>query len=146
MTEIKLVFSKSDSIWSKIIRFATFSKWSHVEYITPDGNFISAEIGKGVYVEHEDRNPTWTKYEIVTVECSDLQAEQFFKWINKQVGKKYDFVGIFGLWFGRRWQDEDSWFCSELIVAGLVKFKIVETAGQPHRITPQMMYDGLKGR
>ena len=109
MNHLTFIFSKSNSLWSKLIRLVTFSKWSHVEYVSPSGNIIT-------------------------------------KWINKQVGKKYDLLGIFGLWLKRRWQDDDAWFCSELLVAGMHKFKIVKVDSQPHRITPQMMYDGLKGK
>lgn len=147
MNHLTFIFSKSNSLWSKLIRLVTFSKWSHVEYVSPSGNIISAELGRGVYSDPEDRPlQDWTAADVVKVPVTDLQLEQFTKWINKQVGKKYDLLGIFGLWLKRRWQDDYAWFCSELLVAGMHKFKIVKVDSQPHRITPQMMYDGLKGK
>lgn len=146
MTEITFIFSKSNSLWSKLIRLVTLSKWSHVEYVSPTGEVISAELGRGVYIDPQDRPiQNWTSAIALKVPVSELQAIQYEKWIRKQIGKKYDLLGIFGLWFRRRWQDDDSWFCSELLVAGLEKFEIVNVGGEPHRITPQMMYDGLQG-
>lgn len=47
-------------------------------------------------------------------EVPDLQAG--LDWARKQIGKKYDFKGAFGLSLepDRQWQEDDKWFCHEL--------------------------------
>jgi uncharacterized protein YycO len=43
------------------------------------------------------------------------------EWANSQIGKSYDFLGAFGLGLspGRRWQEDDKWFCHELCAAAI---------------------------
>jgi hypothetical protein len=57
------------------------------------------------------------------------------------VGKPYDLTALFGLLMRRDWQEEDRWFCSELVgwafaQGGSPLFR----ADALHRITPQNLW------
>ena len=58
-----------------------------------------------------------------------------------QIGKPYDLTALFGLLMHRDWQEDDSWFCSELVAWAFSR------GGSPlfrrevmHRITPQHLW------
>ena len=70
--------------------------------------------------------------------CNDHLAR---RWLLDQLGKPYDWSAIWS-WFGSRdWQEEDSWFCSELVAraaeAGNRRVVYAETA----RVTPGMIWN-----
>lgn len=48
-------------------------------------------------------------------------AEAGLTWARSQVGKPYDFKGGFGLAIelDRNWQDDDKWFCFELVASAI---------------------------
>jgi len=66
-----------------------------------------------------------------------LQAVAF---LESQLGKKYDWMALVALPFGRNWQSPFKWFCSELVAKALVM------TGQPnflikkHRIFPSHLW------
>ena len=58
-----------------------------------------------------------------------------------QIGKPYDYTAILGLGLRRDWQEEDAWFCSELVAWAF------QHAGEPlfraeclRRVTPQHLW------
>lgn len=61
----------------------------------------------------------YPKSDFHTVEVPNIEAAR--KFAEAQLGKKYDVSAIFGIVFqNRRWQDDDKWFCSELVEAILL--------------------------
>jgi len=139
MTSIRLLFSTTSNPFSALIRAATWSRWSHVSMI--GGDFvIEAAALHGVrrvslmeaFSRAEDR-------EIVALPCADPAA--VIAAASSQIGKPYDYTAVLGLGLHRDWQEDDSWFCSELVAWGF------NTAGQPlfrsdcmRRITPQHLW------
>lgn len=135
MGAISLLFSTSGHPMSAVIRVGTWSDWSHVAII--DGNeVIEATAPAGVRrfpINHTKRSA------IVELPCRDPQA--VIAAAASQIGKPYDFTAIIGLGLHRDWQQEDSWFCSELVAWAF------EKVGDPlfradclRRVTPQHLW------
>lgn len=127
---IILQFSKSRNPFSWLIRKFTWSDWSHVDVVLPSGKLLGATSG-GVGL----REPEDVKQSIrFKIDAPITALEK----IASQIGKPYDWRGVFGLWLKRDWQENDSWFCSELVAWAF------KEAGKPllrtehlERITPR---------
>ena len=57
-----------------------------------------------------------------------------------QIGKPYDWQGVAGIGFRRRWQDEDAWFCSELVAWAFAEAGTPMFREHAWRITPRDIY------
>lgn len=132
--KIRLRFSSNRTLGSRLIRAATWSEYSHVEIVMPVCStlLLGAAIDGGVDLRppHQD----YLRLREFTVEAgySVIAAAQ------TQLRKPYDLSGALGLALHRDWQDDDSWFCSELVawafqVAGFPLLR----ADHLHRITPR---------
>lgn len=124
---------------STVIRAATWSRWSHVALIDGD-EVIEATAPAGVRrfpvveaINHAKRGA------IVELPCRS--AESILSAAASQLGKPYDYTAILGLGLHRDWQDDDSWFCSELVAWAF------QQAGEPlfrpevmRRVTPQHLW------
>jgi hypothetical protein len=111
--KIKLRFSADDGWISRIIRFFTWSKFSHVDYVFTDGSLFSAHP---CGVSFKDRNPNEIE-EYFEMEVTDKKVIE--KFLFQQINRPYDWKAIFGMPLRRNWQEEDNWFCSELIAAAI---------------------------
>ena len=87
-------------------------------------------------MEAINRSMEWALVELL---CADPEA--VIAAIAAQIGKPYDYTAILGLGLHRDWQENDSWFCSELVAWGF------NAAGHPlfrgecvRRITPQHLW------
>lgn len=110
---MKIIFTTSDSIVSKIIKLFTSSPWHHVGVVVGT-NVIEART-TGVVISTLREFKSRGKYHIVDVHCdNESKAVEF---LHAQVGKDYDFAGAIGLPFRTHWQDDTKWYCSELVAA-----------------------------
>ena len=109
---ITLQFSTTKHISSKAIQFFTWSWASHVDFVLPNGKLFGAlatQDGGGVRL-HDAEN--YTRIERFQVDA----PESIIDIAMTQAGKPYDWAGIFGLVLRERnWEDDDKWFCSELV-------------------------------
>lgn len=109
---ITLQFSTTRHISSKAIQFFTWSWASHVDFVLPNGKLFGAlatQDGGGVRL-HDAEN--YTRIERFQVDA----PESIIDIAMTQAGKPYDWAGIFGLVLRERnWEDDDKWFCSELV-------------------------------
>lgn len=131
-------FSAQRLIGSATIRHFTWSPYSHVDLVLPNGLLLGARATRGValYSPHEVENSRVAAYSVAT---NPRQQEAILRAARTQIGKPYDWGGVLGLALrSRRWQDDDSWFCSELVTWAF------EQAGVPllrtadaWRITPR---------
>jgi uncharacterized protein YycO len=140
MTVIKLHFTQRNTLLSWLARIMTASKYAHCE-VEIDGICYGARAFKGVYkqpvrelFENEDVIETWTV-------SADIEQEiQLQAWLDKQLGKKYDYLPALALGFLRQnWMNnDDKWFCSELIDAAFKQAGIPLTNQDymPYRLTP----------
>ena len=137
MTEkVKIRFTADRDFISWIIRVFTWSKFSHVDYVTSDGTLIGCWPKGGVYRHSRQAS------EIVYAEFEVQSKEQFEKFILDQLGKPYDWGAIFGLVF--RMGDLHStnkWFCSELIAEAAAATGTKLIRKEAARITPQDLWE-----
>lgn len=134
---IEILFSRNHLPFSYAIRAITWSDYSHVDLITKEAGLIGAMAQGGVRkYDFQKRLDKSSAAAIMTIEEADYDlAIQFAK---SQIGKPYDWAGVFGLWFHRDWEDTENWWCSELVAAALSAggFKPFSNSAM-NRITPQ---------
>jgi hypothetical protein len=105
---ITLQFSTTSSWSSQLIRWATWSPYSHVDLVLPGGWLFGATAAQGVSIRPPVVERGLRRFE-VDAPASVLEAGL------SQRGRPYDWRGIFGWGLRRNWQDQDAWFCSEFI-------------------------------
>lgn len=114
-TKIIIRFSSAHNPVSWAIRVRTWSRYSHVDFVLPGGLFLGAIPLKGVSI-HTTRRPVEDYFELsVTPE----QYRQIMDNAYSQMGKPYDYAGLFGFAVNRNWQDAFKWFCSEYIAGSI---------------------------
>ncbi len=109
---MRVLLCASNQIGSRIIRAVTWSRWSHAAII--DGDEIIEAVWPRVRVsplaDALVSHPRWVIIDIpVADEALAIAAAR------SQVGKPYDLWGVLGLGIKRNWQEDDAWWCSELI-------------------------------
>ncbi|MBI2769977.1 MAG: hypothetical protein HYX47_10165 [Burkholderiales bacterium] len=132
---VRIVFCRRRNLGSLILRTALWSAWSHCAIVNGD-QVIEASAFHGVRTRPlAELEAEASQREFVDVPCADPAA--LIAWATAQLNKPYDWRGVFGLAFHRKWQGGDSWFCSELVAAAFA------AAGSPlfvtdaWRITPR---------
>lgn len=132
MKNIYVRFSANYLPLSWAIRARTWSKYSHVDFVLPEGKFLGAIPTGGVCV-HEHKYPIEDYFKLeVTEEQFDLIMGNAWG----QLGKPYDFMGIFGFALNRDWQEDDNWFCSEFL-AGSIQPVIKLFNEEAYKIAPR---------
>ena len=144
MAKIKIIIStgnhKGDLPGSMLLRWLTRCEYSHCEIMYD--NYIVGARTHGV-----ERYPLETlaiKHDIGTLECSDEQKTLFDNFIESQIGKSYDYRSYLGFIFNKKtMEDQDKWFCSELILEGLSRAGIKLFNGdciKPWNIMPRDLH------
>lgn len=136
---MRLLFCTSKLPGALAIRAVTWSDWSHVAIIDGD-EVIEATFPQGVRVAPlADVLAKHSKYAIVDFDCASEAA--IIAAARGQLGKPYDWTALAGMLVHRDWQENDSWFCSELVAFAF------DAAGHPlfrpdanARITPQHLW------
>jgi hypothetical protein len=113
---IKLRFTYNPTWYNRAIRAYTWYPYTHVDYCMDDGSYISAIPGKGV-IQHTLSAKT---EQFLFIDADKPIVEHYLK---QEIGKPYDWWGIFGIATHRNWQEPDKWFCSELIAYAINKSK-----------------------
>lgn len=132
---ITIQFSTTNHISSKMIGFMTWSWASHTDFVLPDGTLFGAlAMENGGGVRKHILTPSYTRIERYTVDA----PESILDIALAQEGKPYDWGGIFGvLARNRNWEDDDKWFCSELVAYCFKKAGVPLINDEPYRITPR---------
>ena len=126
-------------------------EYSHISIVDPRSNNVNKIMiweawWDGVrYCEYTEDRPADAFYMEVPADTINL----FVTWLDQQVGKAYDYLGLLGfLWRSNKYQNPNKWFCSELAatafkVAGyhLYNWNVM----QPHQVTPALMVAALTG-
>lgn len=112
---MKLAFYRGRSFISRLIRWVTWGKYSHVAVILDDGRILEAwHEPNGVrWIEHlgEGHQPG-TLVDVFTVPPLRVPLASMFA-AEQMIGARYDFLGILGFAFRRRLHVRGKWFCSE---------------------------------
>ena len=131
MSTITLQFSTNNSIGARLIRWFTWSEYSHVDFVLEDGRLLGAQ-SDGVFIRKPNNH--YTKVQRVSVEA----PASVLKHARSQIGKPYDYGGIFGIILRRNWHDPKRWFCSEYVAWAFKEAKapLLRTE-RANRITPR---------
>lgn len=141
MATVRIIFGASQSLAGRTIRLVTWSRWSHCAVMF--GNtVIEATADDGVCITPISAFlKRYARTAMVDVEVGDRDGA-IYAALMSQVGKPYDWSGALSLFFRRRsWNDDDAWWCSELIPwawaeAGIPMFRATRIG----RITPEHIW------
>lgn len=135
---VSVIFTRTNTVLSFLLQMFLWSPWSHCAII--DGNeIIEAAAKHGVRRRLlAELIAESSKYEILDFVCDD--PSKIHEAASNQIGKPYDWFGAIGLGIHRNWQDQNKWFCSELVAwafhsAGYSLFRV-----EPWRITPRDLF------
>ena len=131
---MRIVFTRSSGIIAGLIRWFTWSEYNHVAIGRADGTLLIEAVGwRGVvFTTLEHHRSRATEIKVMEVE---VQGDPTVH-LREQLGKKYDYSGILGIWFRRNWQGENRWFCSELVAWSCAKAGTPLVVEEKHRVTP----------
>lgn len=107
---------------SRVIRFMTWSDYSHASWVSPDGGYEVESWIYGVQLEPGlgSNHTPGTVVDLFRVRDLTIEQEYLVEgFLREQVDKKYDWAGLFNF-ITRKPQspdEQDKWFCSELIFA-----------------------------
>ncbi len=121
---IRIAQYKGSSIISRVIKFISWGAYSHTGIILGDGLIVEAWQGSNsvrVIKSLSDGHKPGTPVDIYSVRMGVEQERLFTEYVEAQIGKKYDYWGIWGFLRRKDLQRGESWFCSELFAAGCEK-------------------------
>lgn len=134
---MKILFTRRRAIGSWIIRFVTWSVYSHVDIILDDETVVGAIAGKGVCKTALSQRLAKASDAVMVTIPVELNAD-VIAFISEQMGKPYDWFGAIGIGLMQDWQHHDKWSCAEFIYAVMVQGGYVPyDLKYYHRITPQ---------
>lgn len=137
---IYLLFTARKNIGSKVIRLATWSKWSHVALLCSDGSVIES-VGKyGVRrVKFSEAVKGAFRYSIV--QFKDIDERELIKVLETQLEKGYDYPGAIGIGLHGNWQKDNRWVCSELLAWGFQEInKPLFRKEEIRKVSPQHLW------
>ena len=137
---MKILFTRRRHLGSWFIRMVTWSAYSHVDFMIDDVHVLGATAPYGVNVE-PTRNRLAKASKAVVMEIKGVDLDQAKEFAIAQLGKKYDWTNIIGIYFHRDWQKNNAWSCAELVAATL-KASGVQLFDDKFysRITPQHLF------
>lgn len=139
MESIQLLFSTTRHPFSGLIRAATWSRWSHVALVAGPHVIEAVALGGVRQVSRGYALQRASEHCLVDLPAHNAQA--IIDAARSQIGKPYDWTAVAGLGLHRDWQEDDAWFCSELVAWA------ADQAGESwfrpealRRITPQHLW------
>ena len=135
-----LLFLRRSTPACLAIRLATWSRWSHV----------AAVFGQQAFEATARRGVRQTTVAEVLVGATDhawasvpCRTEPALRFLEAQVGKPYDWTAIVGMLLRRDWQEDDSWFCSELVATASVVAGVPIIRKTQNRVTPEDVWTSV---
>jgi uncharacterized protein YycO len=142
MAEVWLRFVTEPGFTSNVIRWFSWSEWSHIDFALSNGKFLGARLEDGVQVRNHDYlTPSKFCYAKVEVYGTNRRV---LGWATSQIGKPYDWTAILGFGFRRNWHDPQHWFCSELVAEAFKLKDSVLVDNSAYRITPQTLFESVR--
>jgi len=127
--QIQIIAYKGKSLFSKLVRWKTSSQYSHTEVINNyelNGFDTFGAINmKGVMWCKINWHTKGTPYDVYSIDITEEQYINFWKFLMKQRGKKYDVKGIFGYVANKPYDDINKWYCSELCFRALERVGVM---------------------
>ena len=136
MAHIYIGLYTGHSLLSKYIQLFTWSNVSHSAAFYPpiDGEFhqVIEAWRRGVTRNHWNTNhQKGTIIDVYRIPCNPEQAKAFYHGLEQELGKGYDFLGVFGFRIRMCIQRPNRWFCSELIFQKAKEAGIILLANIP---------------
>jgi uncharacterized protein YycO len=139
---ILLRFGDGTGWQAGLVRWGTWSPFSHVSFRLDDGRLLDATPNCGVSIRRVSDDEK-TEYWRPTVPLGASEAA--VAWAKTQIGKPYDWSGITGFTLRRGvptkrdWHDQKAWFCSEIVCCAydVVGAPLLQDSGAFNRITPR---------
>jgi uncharacterized protein YycO len=133
-----ILFSTNNLPGSIAIRWGTWSRFSHCDLVTESGQTVIGATPFGGVHEYPLDERLSGKFALYNVDADLASVEAAAR---EQIGKPYDWLGCLGIAAHRDWQDEDRWFCSELIAHAFAKAgtPLVNPDLRLNRVTPEAL-------
>lgn len=136
------LYKAEGNISDKIIRLWTRSVYSHCELIV-DGKWYSSSPRDGE-VRSKLIQPKPVHWDFVEIEASKEKVAKMVSFLNSQIGKKYDWLGIFlSQALPLEIQDPNRWFCSEICSRALMDAGILECDKPAQWFSPERLYEKI---
>jgi uncharacterized protein YycO len=134
---IELQFVDTTGLTSWAIRWFSAGRVSHVDAVMQDGKLLGARSAGGVQIRAKNYEKFVRKIKVELPSNADHE-QRWNTFLRAQIGKKYDKTAIWAFLVNRDWRESDSWYCSELIAAGLEECGWLRTrlASPANKITP----------
>lgn len=128
-----VIFASNNKFFSLFIKLFTLSQWCHCAVLDEDGYVIDTTLFTGVRRIHFNVwKEHYSKWEMCSFPVKSKKDSLAF--LNEQVGKKYDPLGIFSFIVRKNYEDKGKWFCSELTA------KAIGIEYKPWRLSPVFLY------
>ncbi len=143
MKEIYIIMSHSGTFISNIIKFYTRAKYSHVSigldksltkfysfgrknpFSPIGGGFVQEGIDYGIYKLH--KNARCKVYKLILTEEKYIHLKNsIYEFIEKQDEYKYNYIGIFTIMFGFKFNRKNYYFCSQFVAEILQLNQIIQ--------------------
>lgn len=145
MSHIVLGFSHSAKPISRLVKWFTHGRYSHVMLMEPGGRRYIESSGtakpSGTRIRDlEDFFASRPDWEFRIIEHPNPDA--VWRIACTQEGKPYDWMYFLGWLFRRNWQDDDKPVCNELITwsCEMSGHPIFPADAEPHWLTPHHLY------
>ncbi len=136
----QLNFHHWDKLISKIIRFVSGGFYNHVS-IQIDWVIWEAHIDCGVRRVNIEEWDDTTVHSSRSLYVPPKRQKLLSDWLDKQVGKKYDLLGVLSfVWIFLKGK-KGRWYCSELAMVALMKALGIFKDEYSPRKTPQDLYE-----
>ncbi|OPH61707.1 hypothetical protein BC351_00245 [Paenibacillus ferrarius] len=140
-----IIFVRSKSPLSWIIRKLTKSNWSHVGVIVSEHYLIESNFFRPVKV----RKNRYKDFRIIQLNITDKERLNLISFLLDQTNRDYDYGRILGillyiLGFSKNrhlWNNYNKDICSELVLRGLLE--LPEMSFLNDSITPEDIIEGL---
>lgn len=129
-----------------LIQGATFDLSAHCFAEIKGGSIIDSTWTHDGVKERSlaDLDASWCKRIPADKILTLSQNFQMEMWLRDQIGKPYDPSFLRAPFHpDRDWQEDDRWWCSEVLGGGLVKFGVL-VVPKMHRLSPRNLYRRLE--
>lgn len=138
--KVRIALFRGRGLMSALIRWQTWSDYSHAAIVLPDGSIIEAWQGLGAGVRRkwiED----WEGIDVFDVDwLSEKTSKDVESFARTQIGKRYDYLGVLRFLNRRQIVSNGKWFCSELVFAAFYLSNIDLLARtEPCRVSPGLL-------
>jgi hypothetical protein len=127
-------YTAKGNLLDTLIRFWTKGTTSHVEFLI-EGIMYGAVPFKGT---RKTVDIVITDYELFPISVTDEELENILEYCEDELGCDYDWSGIFlSQIINAGHQSTSKWFCSEFVLAALLKAEVIHGYYVPNKFSPE---------